>query len=263
MNTDQNTISKLKLGGGVVPLKQFLPTKLVQNSNSFVLNGLNINLSASNYFYDNKTSAIISGSINGACNGFDHLWSAGYNKNFPHSYQVDFGQELYIKKVCFNPSSFETTCMLKNYNIEYSIDGENFNKIYETNKTFDPSKGIIDIIKYNPINSYFDTSINQFNIIKARYIRIIIYDSYYTPQPYTGFCNLRIYGIEDFKVVFLKESDNYIYDNLSEKLIAFEEWEKLDKQEKLNLVKTSNIEEEIEIEKLKSFGNFKIIVVSE
>lgn len=269
MSANNSTTTKLKLGGGVViPLKQFLPTQLIKNSNSFEYNGLNITLSADSYFQDNLTSSNISGSINGACNEFEHLWSAPHG-NLPHFYQVDFGKIIYIKKVCFNPATYIKNCLVKNYNIQYSIDGITFKNIYDTSLVYIPGKETIGVIKQNPIDEYYEDCINQFNMIKARIIRINIYSNYNYPRPenWAGLCNLRIFGVTDFYVLFLKESDNCIYNNLSKKLISFTDWKKLDKQEKLNLIKTSyindNNEEEIKITELKSFGSFKIIAISE
>lgn len=88
-------------GGSSSSLKQLLPTELLDTKTTFLYNGLNITLSA-----DSQNSNGVNGSINGACNGYTFCWISGYNP-FPHFYQVDFGTEVAINKVCFNPINID------------------------------------------------------------------------------------------------------------------------------------------------------------
>ena len=198
-----------EIGGGgssSSSLKQLLPTELLDTDNSFLYNGLNITLSADDYQNGNGN---LNRSINGACNEYNYIWCTP-NYSFPHFYQLDFGTEVTIQKVCFNPVNDNISCLIREYNIQFSSDGINFKNIYSQNQIYDPSKGIMGYITADPINQYYEDCINEFKSIKTRYIKINIYNSYdHRGYSWTGFCNLRIYGKLDDKV-FL-DKNNYIY----------------------------------------------------
>ena len=57
---------------------------------------------------------------------------------------------------------------------------------------------------------YYEDCINEFDQIKTRYIKIIIYNSYDGKYNNTGFCNLRIYREPDDNKIFL-DKNKYIY----------------------------------------------------
>ena len=193
-------------GGGISSssFKQLLPTELLNTNNSFSYNGLNITLSA-----DNQYGNDLNGNINGACNGYNYIWSTR-NIAFPHFYQVNFGTEITINKVCFNPINDNICCLVNKYNIQYSSDGVDFKNIYSEDKIYDDSKGIIGYITADKINQYYEDCINEFDPIRTRYIKIIIYNSYdYRGYSWTGFCNLRIYG-KHKNIIFL-DKNKYIY----------------------------------------------------
>lgn len=192
-------------GGGITSsLKQLLPTELLDTNTTFLYNGLNITLSA-----DHQYVGEVNGSINGACNEYNCCWAMP-DFSFPHFYQVDFGKEVYIKKVCFNPINDNVSCLVKEYNIQYSSDGINFKNIYSQNRIYDNSKGYIGSIREDSVNKYYEDCINEFDLIKTRYIKINIYNSYdHRGYNWTGFCNLRIYRKPDNKVFLNK--NNYIY----------------------------------------------------
>lgn len=194
-------------GGAVVaPLKQLLPTKLLDNNTTFLYNGLNITLSADSQWGEFD----LNGNINGACNEYNYVWVTR-DISFPHFYKVDFGTEVTINKVCFNPINdnvFNNECLAKEYNIQFSSDGINFKNIYSQNQIYDSSKGFIGTAIESPSNNYFEDCINEFDPIETRYIKIIIYNSYDTSHNWTGFCNLRIYSPNS--KIFL-DKNNYIY----------------------------------------------------
>lgn len=199
-------INKEIVGGdSFSSLKQLLPTELLDTNNSFLYNGLNITLSADSQYYNDNLNT----SINGACNEYNYMWQTS-DVSFPHFYQVDFGTEVTIQKVYFNPINDNISCLTREYNIQSSSDGINFKNIYSQNQIYDPSKGIMGYITADPINQYYEDCINEFDPIRTRYIKINIYNSYdHRGYNWTGFCNLRIYGKLDDKVFLDKH--NYIY----------------------------------------------------
>ena len=187
-----------------------MPTELLDTNTTFLYNGLNITLSA-----DNTDNTVLNGSVNGACNEYNYSWFTR-NISLPHFYQIDFGTEVTIKKICFNPINaiiYSYDCLVKYYNIQYSFDGINFENIYSMNQFYDSSKGSIGSIVTNQANQYYEDCINEFDPIKTRYIRITIYNSYDKKYKWTGFCNLRIYsesGEPNDNKIFL-DKNNYIY----------------------------------------------------
>ena len=167
---------------------------------------MNITLSADSQYYDDGN---INTSINGACNEYNYIWET-YDSPFPHFYQVDFGTEVAIQKVCFNPINDNISCLVREYNIQFSSDGINFKNIYSQNQIYDPSKGIMGYITASHINQYYEDCINEFDPINTRYIKIVMYNTYdHRGYKWAGFCNLRIYGNRSSKI-FL-DKNNYIY----------------------------------------------------
>ena len=196
-------------GGGISSssLKQLLPTELLDTNTTFLYNGLNITLSVDSQMWSPDQD--INRSIIGACNEYNYAWHTN-DVPFPHFYQVDFGTEVTIQKVCFNPISDNIVCIFREYNIQYSSDRINYKNIYPTNKIYDPSKGYIGVIAASDIIQYYEDCINEFDPINTRYIKIVMYNTYdYRGYKWAGFCNLRIYGNIRSKV-FL-DKNNYIY----------------------------------------------------
>ena len=209
------------MGGGgssSSSLKQLLPTKLLDNNTTFLYNGLNITLSADSQWGEFD----LNGNINGACNEYNYVWVTR-DISFPHFYKVDFGTEVIINKVCFNPINdnvFNNECLVKEYNIQFSSDGINFKNIYSQNQIYNSSKGFIGTVIESPSNNYFEDCINEFDPIETRYIKIIIYNSYDTSHNWTGFCNLRIYSPNS--KIFL-DKNNYMYGcKGKEQIISYE-----------------------------------------
>lgn len=198
----------MKLGGGSSSssLKQLLPTELLDTKTTFLYNGLNITLSVDSQAL--RPDQDINRSIIGACNKYNYAWHTD-DVPFPHFYQVDFGTEVTVQKVCLNPISDNISCIFKEYNIQYSTNGINYKNIYPTNKIYVP-KYCIGNITASDIIQYYDDCINEFDPISTRYIKIVMYNTYdHRGYKWAGFCNLRIYGnISDN--IFL-DKNKYIY----------------------------------------------------
>lgn len=98
------------------------------------------------------------------------------------------------------------------------------------------------------------------NSINARYFRITILNSYDTRgYKWAGLTNCLLYALNNNLI--LKESDNYIYDNILEnKLITLEQWNSYTKEEKINLFETSFKFGVANLSKFKSFNNFKVFL---
>lgn len=242
----------LKLGGGVVvPLKQLL---IKGNSNTVKDGNYTITYSAdSTYYSASQNLQQAYHAIDGMYN--DLFWVSSAN-SFPHWWQVDLGRVVnYIYKFCFNGTDDVVSIRVKDYELSYSLDGTNFNSIYSgTYVGKHKQPGV-------PSNQVWQTEECEFNPINARYFRITILNSYDTRgYKWAGLTNCLLYSLVN-RCLILKESDNYIYDNILEnKLITLEQWNSYTKEEKINLFETSFKFGVANLSKFKSFNNFKVFI---
>ena len=182
------------------------------------------------------------------------MWCSGFD--FPHWWQVDLGRTIYgVCKFIFNPIE-EMHVYVKDYELSYSLDGLNFTKIYSS--TYIPDHEI-GITSHN--YKILQDEECEFTPVNLRYFRITILNSYDTRgYKWAGLTNCLLYSLVN-RCLILKESDNYIYDNILEnKLITLEQWNSYTKEEKINLFETSFKFGVANLSKFKSFNNFKVFI---
>ena len=138
---------------------------------------------------------------------------------------------------------------VKDYELSYSLDGINFNKLYSG--TFIPNHKIES-------NVWQDEEC-EFNPVSLRYFRIIILNSYdYRGYKWGGFTNARLYS--RISGLYLKESDNNIYgsvDNEITQITTLDIWNNSSIEEKKNFFLSTN--GVLSVDQLKSLGKFKVL----
>lgn len=157
-----------------------------------------------------------------------------------------------IPKVCkfiFNPSDDVINVRVKDYELSYSLNGINFNKLYSG--TFIPDHTITDHV--------WQDEECEFNPVSLRYFRINILNSY-DNRGYTwaGFTNARLYA--RIVSLVLKESDSNIYgsvDNEITKISSLDIWNTLSLEDKKNLLLSTN--GILSVDQLKSLDKFKVL----
>ena len=171
----------------------------------------------------------------------------------PQWWQVDLGRvEHNICKFSFASAQITDTAIgCKDYELSYSLDGINFNKIYS---------GIYPISKPPNFNRYYKMTYCNFNDISARYFRIIILSIYNYNKP----INIAaIFGARLYARIIslaLKESDNNIYGSVNNEITqitTLDTWNKSSKEEKKNFFSAAN--NVLSIDQLKSLGKFKVL----
>lgn len=192
-----------------------------------------------------------------------------YNKN-SHWWMVDLGRTVNnVCKFSFNVTDALTkVASVKWYsvyyaeNTNYTKEGAGFgSRWYNIDYTPEEPKETfsnVGITTWKPVIVNFDPPIN------VRCLRLEVHGE---RSQIVSVGNCLLYAQDDSiqdvsnKQFFLKESDNNIYDNiLSEKISTLDNWKRLNKQEKLNLLGTSCKPGVLDCnKKLKSFGSFKIL----
>lgn len=235
-------------GGGITSLKQILVANDADNISNIVKDGnYTITYSADSEY--NQSDCLASNAANYLAVNVDRWWCSN-SSSFPHWWQVDLGRV--IPKVCkfiFNPSDDVYCVRVKDYELYYSLDGINFNKLYSG--TFIPDHKIES-------NVWQDEEC-EFNPVSLRYFRITILNSYdYRGYKWGGFTNAKLYNLNNG--LYLKESDNNIYgsvDNEIAQITTLDTWNKSSKEEKENFLLSTN--DTLSANQLKSLGKFKVL----
>ena len=239
-----------EIGGGITSFKQILVANDVDNISNIVKDGNYTMTYSADSEYNNRTDCLASNAANYLIeNVYPRWWCSEYS-SFPHWWQVDFGRV--IPKVCkfiFNPSDDVINVRVKDYELFYSLDGIDFNKLYSG--TFIPDHTITDHV--------WQDEECEFNPVSLRYFRITILNSYDTRgYKWGGFTNARLYT--RFVGLYLKESDNNIYgsiDNEITQITTLDTWNKSSKEEKENFLLSTN--DTLSANQLKSLGKFKVL----
>ena len=236
-------------GGGITSLKQILVANDANNISNIVKDGNYTITYSADSEYNNQIDCLASNSANYLAVNVDRWWCSNPS-SFPHYWQVDLGRV--IPKVCkfiFNPSDDVINVRVKDYEIFYSLDGINFNKLYSG--TFIPDHTITDHV--------WQDEECEFNPVSLRYFRITILNSY-DNRGYTwgGFTNARLYARNNG--LYLKESDNNIYgsvDNEITQISTLDTWNNSSIEDKKNFFLFTN--GVLSVDQLKSLGKFKVL----
>ena len=195
----------------------------------------------------------------------DCCWTSYDWKHNAHEWKVDLGRVVNnICKFSFNVTDYKTGVpSVKFYHVEIT-DGNKQTEIkddwYFKYTPEEPKETFSNrITTWKPVIINFDPPIS------LRCFTLGLNSNLSSNLVSIGNCLLYAQddSIQDIsnKQFFLKESDNNIYDNiLSEKISTLDNWKRLNKQEKLNLLGTSCKPGVLDYnKKLKSFGSFKIL----
>lgn len=169
----------------------------------------------------------------------------------PQWWQVDLGRiEHNICKFSFASAqlTFNDDIGCKKYELSYSLDGLNFNKIYS---------GIYPASKPPNFRKYYNPTYCDFNDISARYFRITIL-SVYGNGNVAAIIAARLYARMVY--LYLKKSDNNIYGSVNNEITqitTLDTWNNSSKEEKKNFFSFTN--GILSIDQLKSLGKFKVL----
>ena len=233
-------------GGGITSLKDLI----IESKTNTVKDGnYTITYSASDSFNGVIPSYPWEATIRN-----DNCWISRSNEYyFPSWWQVDLGRvENNICKFSFASGYSVNKCIgCKDYELSYSLDGLNFNKIY--------SGTYVARTANSNFSWKYQTEYCNFNTISARYFRITIL----TVGPFITYqaasvAEARLYA----RIIrlYLKESDNNIYgsvDNEITQITTLDTWNNSSIEEKKNFfLITNNV---LSIDQLKSLGKFKVL----
>ena len=183
----------------------------------------------------------------------DDCWMSHNYGPLPQWWQVDLGRVANsICKFSFTTGRADAVdILLKDYELYYSLNGTDFNKIYS---------GTYVAKTRLPGSSWkYQTEECEFNDISARYFRISILSAYFSRNyRWVGFTDARLYARNNS--LYLKESDNNIYGSLNNeitKISSLDIWNTLSLEDKKNLLLSTN--GVLSIDQLKSLGKFKVL----